>query len=181
MRRKSLLYGFLAEFDSPEALKEGVRAARLEGFRKFDAYSPFPVEGLADDMNLRRSPVPMITLAGGVIGFLTAAVMQYYSSVIAYPINIGGRPLDSWPSFVMVTFELTVLFAGLSGALGMLAINGLPKPHHPLFNVTRFERVTQDGFFFCIEATDPMFHPERTWQFLEGLKPEGIYAVQDLP
>jgi hypothetical protein len=181
MRRKSLLYGFLAEFDSPEALKEGVRAARLEGFRKFDAFSPFPLEGLADDMNLRPSPVPMITLAGGVIGFLTAGVMQYYSSVIAYPINIGGRPLDSWPSFVMVTFELTVLFAGLSGALGMLVINGLPKPHHPLFNVTRFERVTQDGFFFCIEATDPMFDPERTWHFLEGLKPEGIYAVQDLP
>jgi hypothetical protein len=180
MRTKSLLYGFLAEFESPEALKEGVRAARQQGFRKLDAYTPFPVEGLAEEIGVGRSPVPAITLAGGVIGLLTGVVMQYYSSVYDYPLNIGGRPLDSWPSFVMVSFELTVLFAGLSAALSMLVINGLPKPHHPLFNVTRFERVTQDGFFFCIEATDPLFHAERTWQFLEGLKPEGVYAVQDL-
>lgn len=180
MRQKSLLYGFLAEFSSPEALKECVRAARREGFRKIDAYSPFPVEGIAEDMGLKRSPIPAIVLAGGLAGLVTGALMQYYSAVYDYPLNIGGRPLNSWPSFVMIAFELTVLVGGLSGALGMLAINGLPKPHHPLFNVTRFERVTQDGFFFCIEATDPLFHAQRTWEFLEALKPEGLYAVQDL-
>jgi hypothetical protein len=180
MRTKSLLYGFLAEFGSPEALVECVRMARREGYMKIDAFTPFPVEGLAKDLGVRHSPIPLIVFVGGVIGGLTGAIMQYYSAVYDYPFNIGGRPLNSWPMFVMVTFELTVLFAGLSGAIGMLAVNSLPKPHHPLFNVDRFERASQDGFFFCIEATDPQFHPERTWHFLEERKPEGLYAVQDL-
>lgn len=180
MREKSLLYGFLAEFGSPEALVDGVRAARREGYCRMDAFSPFPVEGLADEMGLGRSPIPKIVFAGGVAGFLIAFVMQYYSAVFDYPMNIGGRPLNSWPSFVIVTFELTILFAGLSGVLGMLALNGLPKPHHPLFNVQRFERATADGFFFCIEASDPQFDADRTWEFLESLAPEGVYAVQDL-
>jgi hypothetical protein len=180
MREKSLLFGFLAEFRSPEALLESARAARREGYRNMDAFSPFPIEGLADELGLPRSPIPRFVFAGGVVGFLSAFVMQYYSSVYAYPMNIGGRPFNSWPSFIVVIFELTVLFAGLSGAFGMLAINGLPKPHHPLFNVQRFERATQDGFFLCVEAADPLFNPDKTWQFLESLAPEGVYAVQDL-
>jgi hypothetical protein len=180
MKEKSLLYGFLAEFGSPEALIVGVRLARREGYRKMDAFTPFPVEGLADEIGLKRSPIPKIVFAGGVIGLVTALVMQYYSAVFAYPFEIGGRPLNSWPSFVIVAFELTGLFAGLSGAFGMLAINGLPKPHHPLFNVQRFERATQDGFFLCIEAADPLFNDDRTWEFLESLTPEGLHAVQDL-
>lgn len=170
----------MAEFDSPEALTECVKLARRAGYRCMDAYTPFPVEGLAKDLGLPRSPIPWIVFVGAVIGALTGAVMQYYSAVYDYPLNIGGRPLNSWPMFVMVTFELTVLFGGLSGAIAMLAINGLPKPHHPLFNVDRFERASQDGFFLCIEATDPRFDPDRTWRFLEELKPEGLYAVQDI-
>ncbi len=181
MKKKSLLYGFLVEFGSAEALLDCVRKARREGYRKIDAYTPFPVKDLAEDLGIHHSPIPLIVMVGGIIGMLVGAAMQYYSAVVDYPLNIGGRPLNSWPSFVMVTFELTVLFAGLAGAIGMLAVNGLPKPHHPLFNVDRFERASQDGFFFCIEATDPNFHAERTWKFLEELKPEGLYAVQDLP
>jgi hypothetical protein len=180
MRRRNLLYGFLAEFPSPEALMDAVRAVRREGYRKLDAYTPFPIEGLAEAIGFRPSPIPAIVFAGGLIGFLTGIVMQYYSAVFDYPMNIGGRPLNSWPSFVIVTFELTILCAGLSGAFGMLALNGLPKPHHPLFNVQHFERATQDGFFVCIETTDPLFDADRTWRFLEGLGPEGLYAVQDL-
>jgi hypothetical protein len=106
-------------------------------------------------------------------------LMQWYSSVYDYPLNIGGRPFNSWPSFVVITFELTILFAGLFGALGMLALNGLPKPHHPLFNEPHFDRVTQDRFFLCIEARDPRFDSRETWKFLESFNPEGLYAVQD--
>ena len=181
MRTKSLLYGFLAEFNSPEALLTAIRRARAEGFRSMDAYTPFPMEGIVEELGIHGSPIPRIMFFGGLVGFLTSAVMQYYSAVYDYPFKIGGRPLNSWPAFVMVVFEVTVLFAGLSGAFGLLAISGLPKPHHPLFNVLRFERASQDGFFFCIEARDPMFDPDRTWRFLEDLKPEGVYAVQDLP
>jgi hypothetical protein len=181
MRTKSLLYGFLAEFNSPEALKECARRARREGFRNMDAYTPFPVEGVADELGIRHSRIPQIVLIGSLIGALGGAFMQWYSSVYDYPLNIGGRPLNSWPSFVVITFELTILFGGLSAAFGMLAVNGLPKPHHPLFNEPRFDYATQDRFFFCIEATDPKFDLEQTWRFLENLKPEGIYAVHDVP
>jgi hypothetical protein len=181
MKTKSLLYGFLAEFDSPEALRECIRRARKEGYGKMDAYTPYPVEGLAEELGVRHSRVPAIVFVFGLIGALTGIVMQYYSAVYGYPLNIGGRPLNSWPSFVIVTFELTILFAGLSAVFGMLALNGLPKPHHPLFNEPRFDRVTQDGFFFCIEAQDAKFDRDSTWKFLESLKPEGVYAVHDLP
>ena len=181
MRKKSLLYGFLAEFDDPEALRESIRRARGEGFRNMDAYTPFPVEGIAEELGTHHSMIPWIVFAGGVIGALTGAALQYYSSVYDYPLNIGGRPPNSWPSFVVVAFELTILVAGLCAVFGMLAINGLPKPHHPLFNELQFERASQDRFFLCIEATDPRFDSERTWHFLEALQPEGLYAVQDLP
>ena len=180
MKTRSLLYGFLAEFDNPHALKECVRLAKREGFSEMDAYTPFPVEGVAEELGIHHSPIPLIVLIGGLLGLVTGAGMQYYSSVFDYPLNIGGRPFNSWPSFVVVTFELTILFAGLFSVFGMLAVNGLPKPHHPLFNEPRFDRVTQDRFFFCIEATDPKFDRDRTWRFLEELKPEGVYAVHDL-
>jgi hypothetical protein len=181
MKTRSLLYGLLAEFDNPEALKECIREARKAGFRRIDAYTPFPVEGVAEELGLVRSKVPIFVLAGGVVGALTGWIMQYYSSVYDYPLNIGGRPFNSWPSFVIVVFELTILFGGLSGVFGMLALNGLPKPHHPLFNEPRFDRVTQDRFFFCIEAGDPNFDRDKTSKFLSDLKPEGVYAVHDLP
>ena len=181
MKTKSLLYGFLAEFDNPEALKTAIRRAREEGFRNMDAHTPFPVEGLAEELGVHHSRVPMIVFTFGLIGALTGAVLQYYSAVIDYPLNIGGRPLNSWPAFVIVSFELTILFGGVSAVLGMLALNGLPKPHHPLFNVPQFDRATRDRFFFGIEATDPRFDPEKTRHFLESLQPEGVYAVHDLP
>jgi hypothetical protein len=181
MKTRSLLYGFLVEFNDPESLKQGIRRAHEEGFRNIDAYTPFPVEGVAEELHVHRSRVPSIVLAGGLIGGLGGAFMQWYSSVYGYPLNIGGRPFNSWPSFVVITFELTVLFGGLFGLLGMLALNGLPKPHHPLFNEPHFDRATQDGFFFCIEATDPRFDTDQTWKFLEGLRPEGLYAIHDLP
>lgn len=180
MKTKSLLHGFLAEFTTPQALQECVRRARVEGFREMDAYTPFPVEGLAEELGQHQSPMPAIVLTGGLIGGLGGAFMQWESSVLDYPLNIGGRPFDSWPSFVVITFELTILFAGLAGVLGMLAINGLPKPHHPLFNEPRFDRVTQDRFFLCISVADPKFDREKTWRFLESTKPEGVYAVHDL-
>jgi Protein of unknown function (DUF3341) len=179
MKATSVLYGFMAEFADPESLKECIRRAKAEGFRRIDAYTPFPVEGVSDELGLYRSVVPLIVLTGGLIGALTGALMQWYSSVYDYPLNIGGRPFNSWPSFVVITFELTILFAGLFGALGMLALNGLPKPHHPLFNEPHFDRVTQDRFFLCIEARDPRFDSRETWKFLESFNPEGLYAVQD--
>jgi hypothetical protein len=180
MKKKSLLWGFLAEFDSPDNLKDCIRRARGEGFSHVDAYTPFPVEGLAEEIGHHHSALPLLVLCGGIAGLVTGASLQYYSWVVDYPINIGGRPLNSWPSFVVVTFELTILFAGLCAVLGMLAVNGLPKPHHPLFNEPRFERATQDRFFFCVEATDPKFDPDGTWRFLEDLKPEGVYAVHEV-
>jgi hypothetical protein len=180
MKTRSLLYGFLAEFDNPESLKQCIRRARPEGFRCMDAFTPYPVEGVPEELGVHHSKVPLIVLTGGLIGGLGGAFMQWYSSVYAYPLNIGGRPFNSWPSFVVITFELTILCGGLFGALGMLALNRLPKPHHPLFNEPHFDRVTQDRFFFCIEAVDPKFDTDATWEFLENLKPEGLYAVQDV-
>jgi hypothetical protein len=181
MKTRKLLFGFLAEFSTPEALTESAHRARGAGFQRMDAYSPFPVEGLEEALGLPHSRVPRIVLISGIIGALTGAFMQYYSAVYDYPLNIGGRPLNSWPAFVIVTFELTIMFAGLSAVFGMLALNGLPKPHHPLFNEPRFARVTQDRFFFCIQANDPKFDLNDTWKFLESLKPDGVYAVHDLP
>src|ERR1051325_11143079 len=132
MRTKSLLFGFLAEFVTPEQLRDSARRAYQEGFRKMDAYTPFPVEGLSEELGIHHSPMPAIVLTGGLIGGLGGAFMQWGSSVLLYPLNIGGRPFNSWPSFVVITFELTILFAGLFGVFGMLAVNGLPKPHHAL-------------------------------------------------
>jgi hypothetical protein len=181
MKTKSLLHGFLAEFTTPEALRDCARRAHREGFEKMDAYSPFPIEGLAEELGQHHSPMPAIVLTGGLIGGLGGAFMQWGSSVLSYPLNIGGRPLNSWPSFVVITFELTILFAGIFGVFGMLAVNGLPKPHHALFNEPQFDRVTQDRFFLCISADDPKFDRERTWRFLESTNPEGVYAIHDLP
>ena len=179
MKPKRSLYGFLAEFAEPESLKQCIRSARHEGFKRMDAFTPFPVEGVSEELGAHRSMIPLLVLIGGVVGGLAGALMQWYSSVVDYPLNIGGRPFNSWPSFVVIAFELTVLVAGLTGVFGMLAMNGLPKPHHPLFNEPRFDRATQDRFFFCIEARDPKFDTQETWKFLEGQSPEGLYAVHD--
>jgi hypothetical protein len=171
-------FGLLAEFGTPEALVAAAERIREAGYREVDAFSPYPIEGLADALAFRHTRVPLIVLAGGIVGALTGYLLQYWVSAIAYPLNVGGRPLNSVPAFVPVTFELTVLFAALAGFIGMLALDGLPRPYHPLFGVPRFDRATRDGFFLLIEASDPRFHVEDTRRLLLRL---GAREVFDVP
>jgi hypothetical protein len=172
------MYGLLAEFNSVDEVVAAVRRAHAEGYRQMDTYSPFPLEGIDDQLGLRRTSVPLLVLIGGVVGCLTGYFMQYYLAAIYYPINVGGRPLNSWPSFIPITFELTVLFAGLFALFGMLALNGLPMPYHPVFHAPRFARATRDRFFLCIEAADAKFDRLETRTFLERCSP---YEVQEVP
>ena len=180
MEHRSHIYGVVAEFPTPHELIHAVEKTREAGYRRIEAYTPFPVEGLAEALALKRNNVPLITLIGGLTGGLGGFFFQYWVSVIAYPLNIGGRPLNSWPAFIPVTFELTVLGAALSAVFGMLALNGLPRPHHPLFNVHRFvKHATSDRFFLCIEARDPKFHLKESAHFLKGLNASHINEVED--
>jgi hypothetical protein len=156
------LYGLLVEFDDAEELVAAARAVRAQGYRRVDAYTPMPVEGLAKAVGMKRTNMPLVVLLGGVFGGLSGFGLQYWVSVYAFPLNIGGRPLNSWPAFIPVTFETTVLGAALFGVLGMLALNGLPRPHHPLFAVPEFARATQTGFFLCLEAKDRKFDAKET-------------------
>jgi Alternative complex III, ActD subunit len=171
------IYGLMAEFDSPETLLEAARRAYATGFRRMDGYSPFPVEGLAEAIGFYRSRVPLIVLIGGILGCLGGFFLQYWASVIDYPINVGGRPLNSWPSFIPVTFEVTILLAALSAFFGVLALNGLPMPYHPVFNVERFELASRNRFFLCIEAKDANFDPQGVRDFFESVGAQGIYEV----
>ncbi len=175
---KAPLYGLMAEFMNSEELLDAARRVYQEGYRRLDAYSPIPVEGLAEAIGFHRTAVPLIVLIGGLVGCLGGFYMQYWIAAIDFPINVGGRPLLSWPSFIPVTFELTILIASISAIVGMLALNGLPMPYHPVFNVPRFDLATQDRFFLCVEATDPKFDRQGTRRFLEGLRPQGVYDVE---
>jgi hypothetical protein len=160
-------YGLLAEYASADALVSAASAVRRAGYTRFDAYSPLPIAGLAEAIGVRRSLLPFLVLAGGICGGLVGYGLQYWTMVEAYPINVGGRPLHSWPAFIPVTFELTVLGASLSAVLGMLALNGLPQPYHPLFNVPDFSLASQNRFFICVEVTDPIYDLERTEALLK--------------
>jgi Protein of unknown function (DUF3341) len=171
------IYGLLAEFDAPEALLAAAECTVKKGYRKIEAYTPFPVDGLDEILGFHKSRVPLIVLVGGAIGCVGGFFMEWFSAVVHYPINVGGRPLNSWPAFIPVMFELTILCAALAAVLGMLALNGLPMPYHPLFNVPRFEQASRDRFFLCIEATDPNFDRDGTKRFLESLQPKGVYEV----
>ncbi len=171
------IYGVMAEFDSPSALVSAARAARAKGYRKLDAYSPFPIEELTEALHLHKNKLPLIVLAGGIIGGLTGFFLQYWIAVVYFPINIAGRPLNSWPSFIIITFELTILFASLSAVLGMMALCGLPMPYHPVFNVPRFSAASRNRFFLCIEADDPLFDSARTSEFLGTLEPREVSEV----
>src|SRR5262249_34235452 len=152
-----------------EKLVSAAALARAQGYHQMDAFSPFPVEGLFEALGKRRTILPFLVLLGGALGCATGFVMQWYASAIDYPINVGGRPLNSWPAFIPITFELTVLFASFTALFGMLALNRLPQPYHAIFSAPGFERASVDRFFLCIEETDPRFDRKQTAQFLEGL------------
>jgi hypothetical protein len=171
------LHGLMAEFTNPTELVAATRKAYAEGYRKMDAYTPIPVEELSAALGFRHTRLPLVVLVGGILGGIIGYGLQYWVSVIAYPLNVGGRPLHSWPSFIPVTFEMTVLFAAGFAVLGMLALNGLPMPYHPVFNVPRFAMASRDRFFLCIEATDPKFDLGATRAFLQTLQPREIAEV----
>jgi hypothetical protein len=171
------VYGLMAEFDSPQELLTAAEKTHGAGYKQIDAFSPFPVEGLADAIGFHKNRVSLVVLIGGIIGGLSGYLLQYYVSVISYPVNIGGRPLHSWPSFIIVTFELTILFGGLSAAIGMIALNGLPMPYHPVFNVPEFAKASDDKFFLVVFASDPKYDAARTREFLKGLAPRAISEV----
>jgi len=173
------IYGVVGEFETPEKLIHAVEKVREAGYRRFEAYSPFPVEGLSQAMGLKRNLVPLITLIGGLTGGIGGFGFQYWVAAITYPLNIGGRPFNSWPAFIPVTFELTILGASLAAVFGMLALNKLPQPHHPVFNVHRFSHASTDRFFICIESRDAKFHLAETARFLQGLEAHHVSEVSD--
>jgi hypothetical protein len=173
------LHGLMAEFDDPRALVAATSKARDEGYRRMDAYSPFPIEELHEAMGGHHSRLPLIVLVGGLVGCVGGFLLQYWASAIAYPLNVGGRPFNSWPAFIPVTFECTILGAALSAVLGMLALNGLPMPYHSVFNVPRFALASRNRFFLCIEARDRKFDLEATRRFLETLGPREVSTVDD--
>lgn len=172
-----MIWGLLAEFDNPDDLLQAAQRAYAHGYRKMDAYSPFPVPQLAEALGFHKNHVPLTCLVGGLLGGSAAYMLQYWINVIGYPMNVAGRPLHSWPSFIPVTFEMSVLFAGFGAFFGMWALNGLPCLFHPLFNVKRFAGVTRDRFFLCIQAADPKFEMAETRGFLSSLAPTSIEEV----
>ena len=171
------IHGLMAEFDNPSALVAAAEKARLAGYRQMDAYSPIPIEELNEALGLRRTRLPILVFLGGLMGCLGGYGLQYWTQALEYPMNVGGRPFHSWPQFIPVTFETTVLGAALTAFVGMWALNRLPQPYHPVFNVPEFARASTDRFFLCIEALDPRFDRSGTWQFLEGLRPVGVSEV----
>ena len=173
----SRIYGVIAEFDSPTALVNAARAAREKGYRKLDAYSPFPIEELSDALHLHKNWLPLIVLLGGIAGGIAGFLLQYYVTVVYFPINVAGRPLNSWPAYIVISFEVTILFAAISAVLGLLALCGLPMPYHPVFNVPRFALASRNRFFLCIEAADPLFDHDRTCSFLESLEASEVSEV----
>jgi hypothetical protein len=175
---QTAVYGLVAEFDTPEAVTDAANRAREAGYQKMDAYTPFPVNGLDEALGMTNTRLGWVVLIMGILGGTAAFFMQYYAQVIYYPLNIGGRPLNAWPMFIVITFECTVLFAAFTAGLFMLARNGLPQPYHPIFNTPNFGAATRDHFFLCIEADDPSFEPGETRAFLEGLSPLRVSEVE---
>ena len=171
------LYGLMAEFENPTALVAAANATRIAGYKRIDAYSPIPIEELHDAIGFHHTKLPLIVLIGGILGGLGGYSLEYWASAIAYPMNIGGRPFHSWPQFIPIAFETTILGAALAAVFGMLALNGLPMPYHPVFNTPRFALASRNRFFLLIESRDPKFDRDDTQRFLEGLRPRGVSEV----
>ena len=173
------VYGAMAEFETPEDLIEAAERAHASGYRRMDAYAPMPVEGLAEAVGFKTNKVALAVLLGGIFGCVGGYGLLFWITVIAYPHNVGGRPLHSWPAYIPITFECMILIAALTSLVAMLAMNGLPKPYHPVFNVPQFERASRDGFFLCIESSDPKFHTAETLQFLRDLGGSEVTIVPE--
>jgi len=173
------IYGLMAEFKDPTSVVAAARRAYAQGYRKMDAFTPFPIEELAEALGWHtRGRLPRMVLAGGIAGCAAGLALQYWVAAVAYPLNVGGRPFFSLPAFIPVAFEMTILFAALTAVLGMLALNGLPRPYHPVFNAPNFALASQDRFFLCIEAEDPLFDQDKTRAFLESVDPVSVSVVE---
>jgi hypothetical protein len=171
------IYGLMAEFNDADELLAATQHTHNAGYQRIDAYSPFPIDGLGEALGFRRSSISWIVLMGGIIGGVAGFGLQYYVSVIVNPINVGGKPLFSWPAFMPITFETTILGAAVAGVIGMLLLNRLPMPYHPVFNVDSFIQASQDSFFLCIESADSQFDEQGTREFLLSLNPREVYDV----
>jgi len=175
---KSSLYGMMAEFETPEELIAATKRAREAGYRKMDGFTPFPVEGMSEALAIRDKKVPLITLLGGLFGCTAGLTFQWYTMVHAYPVNVGGRPLWSWPLYIPVAFEFTIFCAAFSGIFGMIILNKLPQPYHPVFNVPNFDRASSDRFFLCIESVDKKFDRTTTREFMQTLGAQNVSEVE---
>jgi hypothetical protein len=178
MNRKPL-YGLMAEFETPDKVLEAALRTHAAGYRRIDAFTPIPVEGLAEAVGFDWTSLPIVVFFGGLLGGLSGFGMCWYANVISFPLNVGGKPLNSWPAWIPITFELTILGAALTAFFGMLAMNGLPTPYHPVFNVSRFALASTDRFFLCIKARDEKFDLAHTRAFLEELKPNGVFEIEE--
>lgn len=175
---KKRIYGLVAEFESPDQLLQAAHRACDAGYRRIDAFSPMPIDGLAEAVGFHSTRLPLVVLLAGMFGAAAGFFMQWYANVPSFPLNVDGKPFNSWPAFIPITFELTILCAALAATFGMLAMNGLPTPYHPLFNVPRFAMATRGRFFLCIKARDKKFDVAATRQFLESMNPFGVYEAE---
>ncbi len=172
------LYGVMAEFDNPSDLVAAARRTYEAGYRRINGYSPYPIEELWEAIGFHRTGLPVIVLIGGIIGALGGFFMQYYLSVFDYPLNVGGKPFNSWPAFIPITFECTILGAAFAAVFGMLALNKLPQPYHPVFNAPNFALATRDHFFLVIEANDPRYNHDEVLNFMKSLEPKEVTDVE---